>query len=266
MKVIGFRPLPLSKIQEPLIKLRSNLELDENFVQSVRENLIQEITVRRVKLAHLRTYRYRIVCGFRRFTALQGSDKEKIICKIIECEDEEEQAMQFQENTQRLEVNTMDQAEYVEWVCEKDKITHEEAAKRFHLDKSRLSHILQVYKEPVLRDMVKTRTLSQDTAEYLHSLLSRIDDSVNGLDVNFRMNREKWEELVWACQGKSVRQAKQEHDKMFKKLDTQVCDGCGDVMTRTDGSFRFVCPNCQKELEERRKIDRLQKAAAASKV
>ena len=75
--MVEFKTIPLDKLIESEVNLRSDVEIDEAFVSSVKKNQIHEIIVRPLKDSDS----FEIVCGRRRFTALREAGAKQATCK-----------------------------------------------------------------------------------------------------------------------------------------------------------------------------------------
>jgi ParB/RepB/Spo0J family partition protein len=157
-----YKEIDIELIDPPLFVLRSKMELEREFVESVKSDMIHPIVVRLKNDG-----RYEVVAGHRRYLAAKKLGRKTIACSIRELDDQQALALAIAENSQRIDVRPMELARAVIKFRTmkpegKDSLRH--LAKELKISHSHLSHLLGVYDEPDLKERVENGQISLNDA------------------------------------------------------------------------------------------------------
>ena len=139
-------------VEIPLTEIRSNpyqprKEFDEEslseFAESIKEHgVIQPVIVKKSIKG------YELIAGERRTRASKMAGKETIPAIIRDFNDDEMMEIALVENIQRENLNPIEEAEALSKIIEKNKLTQEEASKKFGKSRSYITNILGLLKLP----------------------------------------------------------------------------------------------------------------------
>jgi len=143
--------IPLSLIDEPEISIRTNPEVDQLFIESVKQSgIIEPVIVRRKDDG-----RYERIGGYRRIVAVQEAGLTEIESKVISNLTElQVYELMFQENLHN-QPNSMDVAEAATKIMKKFNLTQKKTAKMIRMSEEQLSIILKVYRDEQIRQEVR---------------------------------------------------------------------------------------------------------------
>lgn len=152
--------IPLKYIQAGRYQPRTLMDEGalEELAQSIKnQGVIQPILVRPIK--KVRSIRYEIVAGERRFRAAEIAGLKAIPALIREIEDKNAAIMALIENMQREDLNPLEEAQGVKRLIEEFDYTHEQAAQAIGRSRSATSNLLRLIN---LAEPVQTMLLAGD--------------------------------------------------------------------------------------------------------
>lgn len=152
--------IPLKYIQAGRYQPRTLMDEGalEELAQSIKnQGVIQPILVRPIK--KVRSIRYEIVAGERRFKAAEIAGLKAIPALIREIEDKNAAIMALIENMQREDLNPLEEAQGVKRLIEEFDYTHEQAAQAIGRSRSATSNLLRLIN---LAEPVQTMLLAGD--------------------------------------------------------------------------------------------------------
>lgn len=152
--------IPLKQIQAGKYQPRTLMDegaLNE-LAQSIKnQGLMQPILIRPIK--KVRSIKYEIVAGERRFRAAEIAGLKEIPALVREIEDKNAAIMALIENMQREDLNPLEEAQGVKRLIEEFDYTHEQAAQAIGRSRSATSNLLRLIN---LAEPVQTMLLAGD--------------------------------------------------------------------------------------------------------
>ena len=166
----GLRHIPIDQLQRGQYQPRSDIRQDtlEDLASSIRaQGIVQPIVARSIS-AKDGMQRYEIVAGERRWRAAQmaGLDEIPAVVKVIP--DEAAIAMALIENTQRENLNPLEEAGALERLIREFDLTHAEAAEAVGRSRAAVSNLLRLLDlSDRVRPLLETRQLEMGHARAL---------------------------------------------------------------------------------------------------
>ena len=231
-----FTVLPLNVIDDPPLSIRNNPQVSPEFISSVKENSVLEpILVRPTGNG-----RYERISGQRRVVAAKEAGLTEIPCRVLKnLSGKQLFGIAFQENMYKAP-DFMGAAEYVISKMKELEMTQKEAAQLAKIGEKRLSNILRVYRDPVLRERVREGMPFDQALDLL------------GLK---RFKGEDWKRFAGEPQIKDrkeireqVRKAKV--DSGAKPRRNQKCSLCNETTGSLELRSLRLCQSCIKIVEE----------------
>jgi len=238
MRLIRSSEIELSEIQDPEWSARTETYVDPHFVASVKEGLIEPIVVRVIDADT-----YVLVCGGRRKKAAEEAGLEKIQAQIWEMSDMEAWKMTDQENFQREGVNAMDRAAFIATAMEKFNLTQDQVCVELHLNKSVVSNLLRIYRNPILADKVRNGEHSFQAALVLSSCMPSKE--------KFPREYRRWFSFVDKTSGLSVGKIKSliSSPPQPTLTKTRKCDGCeAEIKDGNPNRKLELCEKCTERV------------------
>lgn len=133
--------LPLSQIDEPTNAMRSTF--DEAKLHSLEESIRKNGLLSPILLKPIGE-RFEIIAGHRRFIAFQRLRKSHIPAIVLHVDEETLESMRYHENSEREEIDPVDEAIYLSKLKEKYKCTIVHLAGLTGKSKSYISERLQI--------------------------------------------------------------------------------------------------------------------------
>jgi ParB family transcriptional regulator, chromosome partitioning protein len=163
-KEVNVRWIDVSNLREPKMRLRSDLNITEEFRRSIREKGVIEPLVVRDRGGKF----YEIICGNRRFAAAKLEGISHILCRVIRADDLEAAALAIIENNERNSTNKMDEAKYILTLISEKHTTQREIARHLSTNTKKseatISKLLSVYSDEILRERVYSSKLTYTQA------------------------------------------------------------------------------------------------------
>jgi len=162
--------LSLDLIDNPKLAMRSNTtgeNIEELMADMKAVGLIEPIVVRPVG------DRYEIIAGHRRTTAGKLLNWGTIESKIVQADDDKAFQMRLIENVSRVDVNPVDEAEYIGEIMNKHELDTERISSLLHRSRSWVEERLEVFSmEDQLKEYLRHKRISLGASLWLN----RIED------------------------------------------------------------------------------------------
>ena len=160
--------IPIDKIDDPYLAMRSEmdgLDMDE-LKASLRINgLIEPIVVRRLG------ERYEIIAGHRRTRAARLLGWAVIDCIVREATDDETLILRLAENSDRSDVNVVDEAVFLGEIILRGKMTPEQLAEKMHRSFAWVKTRLEIFDMPdYLQNYIRLDRISIGAAHWVAKL------------------------------------------------------------------------------------------------
>lgn len=175
-------------ISENLIKIVETKEIPLNLIavreeqkrkDVSREKMIQLAeSIETIGLIHPITVvkeddNYRLVAGFRRFTACQMLEKQTIYARIAEADEQLEILIHLEENAKREKYNELEEAQYFADVLQRTQMTQEQLAKLIGKTPAYVSQRLAMFR---WHPQVKEALIAEELTYSACRELMRVDD------------------------------------------------------------------------------------------
>ena len=169
--------IPIDRIEPGRFQPRKTFAEDklEELAESIRvQGVVQPIVVRETGEAQ-----YEIIAGERRWRAAQRAELTKIPAIVRQVDDEAAIAMSLIENIQREDLNPIEEAQALQRLLEKFKLTHQELANAVGKSRVAVTNYLRLNGlSPMVKEMLAEGTLEMGHARALLSLSNANQDKV----------------------------------------------------------------------------------------
>jgi ParB/RepB/Spo0J family partition protein len=160
MQEVRFANLSVKDIKIPERFIRKSVFVDDDFVNFIKERgVLQPIGVREIAPGY-----YELVYGDRRYLGTVKAGLETIPSTIMDLDDRQTREIMLVENEARLDPNPMDIAEHIEGMVQDYGYLEKEIAAMIDKSEPYVSNVLRVFREPFLREMVRSGKITFSAA------------------------------------------------------------------------------------------------------
>jgi len=160
MQKVRFANLSVKDIKIPERFIRKSVFVDDDFVNFIKERgVLQPIGVREIAPGY-----YELVYGYRRYLGTVKAGLETIPSTIMDLDDRQAREIMLVENEAREDPNPMDIAEHIEGMVQDYGYLEKGIAAMIDKSEPYVSNVLRVFREPFLREMVRSGKITFSAA------------------------------------------------------------------------------------------------------
>ncbi len=236
------REIPIEKIVPN--RNQPRLEFDEDAIKYLADSILENGLIQPITVRPYVSGKYEIIAGERRFRAFKSLGRKAIPAIVADKDDFESANLALVENTQRSDLNAIEEAMAILKVMETQKKTQTEIARELGYNQSTVANKLRLLKLP---DYIKQAIASGEITErHGRALLNAPEENLKEVfDTIMRRgyNVKKTEEYLQALKEKDNRKVKPVSNAVKLGVNTiyeayELCKSSGLDVTINETNFK----------------------------
>ena len=235
------REIPIDKIVPN--RNQPRLEFDDDAIKYLADSILENGLIQPITVRPYASGKYEIIAGERRFRAYKILDRKSIPAIVADKDDYESANLALIENTQRTDLNAIEEAMAILKMMQTQKKTQTEIARELGYNQSTVANKLRLLKLP---DYIKMAIASGEITErHGRALLNAPEDKLEEVFNTIRRrgyNVKKTEEYLQALKVKDQRKIKPVSDSVRIGVNTiyeayELCKNSGLDVTINETNF-----------------------------